>query len=161
MTDFAERDRIAAFDVEAPAANHDLEQERRVAIYDLLEDNRFRLVERPDGGPYRLSLARRGEGWTLTATPEDDGAAVPLDIPAAAMAAHLEDYRALCESYRDAVRRLAPSQIELVDNERRALHSEASEALRQALSARLQVDPATARRLFTVLCAVAADDEGR
>lgn len=176
---FAETDRIAALDVEmgdAPPPSHDIDQERRVAVYDLLEENRFRPVapeaEAAPPGPYRLRLIceDRRIVFELSGAASDgaatDGATAdgvtadapppPLRfrLPLAPLKTLLADYFALCGSYFDAVKRLAPAQIEAIDQDRRALHDDASTRLREVLAPHVVMDQRTSRRLFTVLCAV-------
>lgn len=163
---FSDSDRIAALEIDesaAPPTSIDLEQERRVAVFDLLEGNHFRLRDEsgaPQSGPYALTLGAAPDGWRIRAKTGDGAEAAPLHLPSAALTPLLQDYLAVCDSYRDAIKHLAPSEIEAIDQERRALHSEASEALRDGLSSRAELDGETARRLFTVFCALKADALG-
>lgn len=155
---FAETDRIAAVDIETAAAPpQEIEQERRVAVFDLLDENRFRL--RGAAGPYRLTVSRietPTPAYAFAVWPE--GATEPrrLLVSDPALLDASNEYLALCAVYRDAVRRAPPSQIELADTERRAAHDEASELLRRALAEAVETDATTARRLFTLCCALDA-----
>ncbi len=158
---FAQTDRIGAVSVEDDAAPpSEIEQERRVAIFDLVEENRFRL--RGADGPHRLTVARAGApvpGYVFTVRPEAGGEARRILVDDPALAEASSEYLALCAVYRDAVRRLPPSQIESADAERRAAHDEASELLRRALNPEVETDAPTARRLFTLCCALDAGVE--
>lgn len=154
---FADTDRLREISVdEAAAPPPEVDQERRVAIFDLVEANRFRLAGAV--GPYRLTIARLGEsaaGYMFHVEPAD-GAAREVRVEDPALADASGEYLALCASYRDAVRTLPPSQIASADAERRAAHDEASELLRRALAPEIDMDAATARRLFTLCCALEA-----
>lgn len=161
IADFSERDRIASVAVdEAVAPPQELEQERRVAIFDLVEESKFRV--RGVEGPHHL-IAARAEGDTpgYAFSVSSDASTAPRQFlvtdPALEEAA--TDYLALCDAYRDAVRHLPPSQIERADAERRALHTEASEILRAALDGEVATDAATARRLFTLCCTLSGKME--
>lgn len=155
-TAFAQTDRLSAVDIsEETPPPLELEQERKVAIFDLIEESRLRIQGAE--GPYRLTVARLlapEPGYQLVLKPENAPDARRIDVRDASFEAAVRDYIALCAAYREAVRRLPPSQIEAADAERRALHSEASEMLRAALGGEAETDAATARRLFTLCCAV-------
>lgn len=156
--DFAASDRIADLVIDdgaaGPPGEVDLENERRVAIFDILEENRFRLTTAAaPAGPFRLRLAVGDQALRFEAT-GPDGAVRSHDLPLAAFSQLVSDYLAVCEDYRDAIRRLAPSQIEALDAARRAAHSEASAGLQTALAPFAAIDRPTARRLFTLICAL-------
>lgn len=158
---FAASDRIrdVAIDSEEPAPI-EVDQERRVAIFDLIEENRFRL--RDAVGPHRLTVAAHegaSGGFVFSIEPEGTGAARRVTVAEPALMEASEEYLALCAAYRDAVRRLPPSRIEQADAERRALHTEASELLRAGLAPEIDTDGPTARRLFTLCCALTAGRE--
>jgi|SRR5690606_7687377 uncharacterized protein (UPF0262 family) len=130
--------------------NADVEQERRIAIFDLLEKNFFQV----DGhdGPFRIML--RVEDNRL-AIDLNDAESVPLETIRLGLARFrrpIRDYFAICDSYFKAIRSDTPHGIEAVDMARRALHNDASELLRDALSNRIGMDFDTARRLFTLIC---------
>ncbi len=143
----------------------EIEQERRVAIFDLLEDNRFALPPRPDRelpeGPYRLHLAIR-EGLHLAIrdgrlvfdlATEDGQKAAEFHLSLGPFRqVVVKDYFQICESYFDAVKRLPPSQIEAIDMARRGIHNEGAAILRDRLDGKADVDTDTARRLFTLIC---------
>jgi len=133
------------------AVSRDQEQERQIAIFDLLEENYFK----PDGaesGPYelkmglienRLLLDVRGPGYErrhiLSLSP---------------FRSLIKDYFMICESYYQAIRNSTPAQIEALDMGRRGLHNEASDLLRTRLAGKIDTDLDTARRLFTLICAL-------
>lgn len=129
----------------------EVEHERAVAIYDLLEANTFR-PRAGNGGPYHLHLGIEENRLVLDVrTPEDE----PVDRLALSLAGFrkvVKDYFTVCEAYYDAIRRLTPSQIEAIDMGRRSLHDEGSSMLRARLAPRVEIDHPTARRLFTLVC---------
>lgn len=135
--------------------NADVEQERRIAIFDLLEENHF-APQRPqaDGyaGPYKVVL-RVEEGRLAIDIRREDGS--PLELLILGLARFrrsVKDYFAICDSYFQAIRQSTPQQIETVDMARRAVHNEAAELLRERLEGKIDVDFDTARRLFTLIC---------
>ena len=135
--------------------NADVEQERRIAIFDLLEENSFHPQrEHADGyaGPYRLHLAVE-EGRLVLAIARADG--TPLEtliLSLGTLRRPIKDYFAICDSYYDAIRNATPAQIETVDMARRGIHNSAAELLKERLDGKVEVDFATARRLFTLIC---------
>ena len=133
----------------------DVEQERRIAIFDLLEDNRFAPQRRhADGyaGPYRIKLESE-EGRLGIHIHRDDGAHLEtLVLALGRFRRPIRDYFAICDSYYQAIRQSTPQQIETIDMARRGIHNEAAELLQQRLAGKIDVDFDTARRLFTLLC---------
>jgi uncharacterized protein (UPF0262 family) len=128
----------------------DVEQERKIAIFDLLEGNHFN----PAGheGPFRVLL--RVEDNRLAIDVKDEAGA-PLDTVRLGLARFrrlIRDYFAICDSYYKAVRSDTPHRIESVDMARRAVHNEAAELLRECLQGKIETDFDTARRLFTLIC---------
>ncbi|NJM84366.1 MAG: UPF0262 family protein [Tabrizicola sp.] len=134
----------------------DIEQERRVAIYDLLEENSFalppRLDREPATGPYRLKLAIREGRLVFSIGLEDGAQAAEFHLSLGPFRQVVKDYFQICESYFDAVKRLPPSQIEAIDMARRGIHNEGARVLQERLEGKALVDTATARRLFTLIC---------
>jgi len=135
--------------------NADVEQERRVAIFDLIEDNKF-VPQRghADGytGPYRLKL-RVEEGRLIFEIAREDGS--PLEAIILGLGRFrrpIRDYFAICDSYYQAIKTSTAQQIETVDMARRGLHNEAAEMLMDRLDGKIAVDFDTARRLFTLIC---------
>jgi uncharacterized protein (UPF0262 family) len=133
----------------------DIEQERRIAIFDLIEDNHFAPQrQHADGyaGPYRIALAVE-EGRLAIAINREDG--TPLEVLVLALGRFrrpIRDYFAICDSYYQAIRQATPQQIETVDMARRAVHNDAAELLKERLAGKIEVDFDTARRLFTLIC---------
>jgi len=135
-------------------ANRDIEHERAVAIYDLIEDNSFAPFEDPEPGPYRLTIAL-SEGRLLLDISRTDGApVVQHHLSLSPLKKVVRDYFLVCESYYSAIRTASPSQIEAIDMGRRGLHDEGSDLLRQRLKDKVAMDHRTARRLFTLVCAL-------
>lgn len=139
-----------------PVPAPESEQERRVAIFDLLEDNRFVPVPEaehlPPDGPYRLVLGIRDRRLLFDLTTQAGEPAGSFQISLAPFGQVVKDYFAICESYFDAVKRLPPAQIEMIDAGRREIHKEGARLLLERLGGKAETDLATARRLFTLLC---------
>ncbi|WP_404338371.1 UPF0262 family protein [Sphingomonas sp. MMS12-HWE2-04] len=133
----------------------DVEQERRIAIFDLLEENHFAPQRRyPDGyaGPYRLALSVQEGRLGIEIRREDGSHLETIILGLARFRRPVRDYFAICDSYYQAIRSATPQQIETVDMARRATHNEAAELLMERLEGKIDVDFDTARRLFTLLC---------
>jgi uncharacterized protein (UPF0262 family) len=129
----------------------EIEHERNVAIFDLLESNSFSLGDFP--GPYRILLSLRESNLVLEVRgPDEDGGAVEVVLATRPFRRVIKDYFLICESYLQAIKGATPSRIEAIDMARRGLHNEGSELLRDALKGRAEVDHDTARRLFTLIC---------
>ena len=143
----------------------DVERERTVAIYDLVEDNRFRPlpVEGAPGpaGPYDLHLETRENRLILNIRCADGAPLAPVTVPLAPFRRTVRDYFTICESYYQAIRSASPSQIEALDMGRRALHDEAADELTGVLAPRVEIDRVTARRLFTLICVLHIRGQGR
>ena len=134
----------------------EIEQERRVAIFDLLEDNSFALPPRDDRplppGPYRLGLSIRDGRLVFDITTESSDKVGEFHLSLGPFRQVVKDYFQICESYFDAVKRLPPSQIEAIDMARRGIHNEGARVLQDRLTGKAEVDADTARRLFTLIC---------
>jgi len=129
----------------------DIEHERAVAIYDLLEDNSFAPLDH-EGGPYALHLAIT-ENRLVFDIRLDDGTPVMAHLLSLTPLRRIvKDYFMICDSYYKAIRTSTPSQIEAIDMGRRGLHNEGSELLMERLKEKISVDFDTARRLFTLIC---------
>jgi uncharacterized protein (UPF0262 family) len=129
----------------------EVEHERQVAIYDLLEENSFSPHGLPDG-PYHLHISVQENRLTFDIR---DGAGKKLRDVVLSMTPFrtvVKDYFMVCESYYNAIKKLSPSQIEALDMGRRGLHNEGSELLRERLAGKIDMDLDTARRLFTLIC---------
>jgi uncharacterized protein (UPF0262 family) len=133
----------------------DVEQERRIAIFDLIEENSFAPQRaHADGyaGPYKLHLTVQEGRLALDIRRADDSHLETLVLGLAQFRRPIRDYFAICDSYYQAIRNATPAQIETVDMARRGIHDEAARLLMQRLEGKIQVDFATARRLFTLIC---------
>jgi uncharacterized protein (UPF0262 family) len=139
-----------------PPPTPEIEQERRVAIFDLLEENRFGLPPRgetpPPPGPYRLALAVRDRRLVFDVATAAGEPAHAFHLSLSPFRDVIKDYFAICASYFDAVKRLPPAQIEAIDMGRRGIHNEGSRLLMERLEGKVETDHATARRLFTLIC---------
>lgn len=129
----------------------DVEHEREVAIFDLLERNFFRPVG-SHGGPYRLVLGIEENRLAFDISLEDQTAEGKILLSLTPFRRIVKDYFLICESYYDAIKTATPQQIEAVDMGRRGLHNEGSEILRDRLGGKIELDFDTARRLFTLIC---------
>jgi uncharacterized protein (UPF0262 family) len=136
-------------------ASANVEHERRIALFDLKEANSF-AVKGQDQGPYVLSLSLFDGRLTFDVADRSGARVCSYQIALNSLRKFIKDYAMICESYHAAIRNAAPSQIEAIDMGRRALHNEAGEALQEALAERIEVDLETARRLFTLMCALNA-----
>ena len=134
----------------------EIEQERKVAIFDLLEDNSFALPQREDRqvppGPYRVGLSIREGRLVFDITTQTVERAGEFHLSLGPFRQVVKDYFQICESYFDAVKRLPPSQIEAIDMARRGIHNEGARVLQDRLTGKADVDIDTARRLFTLIC---------
>ena len=130
----------------------EVEHERAVAIFDLLEDNEFFPCEHADHGPYHLHLSIEDNRLVFDVRREDDSVLDKITLPVTGFRSIVRDYFLICESYYQAIKRSSPSQIEAIDMGRRGLHNEGSEMLRERLAGKVEMDLQTARRLFTLIC---------
>ena len=136
----------------------EIEQELNVAIYDLIEENRFRPSAKPDQaqvpGPYRLGIGMAERMLVLNVKADNEDPITEMRLSISPLRGIIKDYFAICEQYFDAVKRLPPSKIEAIDMGRRGLHNEGAELLAERLEGKIDCDQQTARRLFTVICAL-------
>jgi uncharacterized protein (UPF0262 family) len=137
----------------------EIDHERAVAVYDLVEANYFQPVD-DAGGPYHLVLSA-AEGRLILSISRYDAErnAVGAQVQAIGLSLGpfrrvIKDYFTVCDSYYAAIRQATPAQIEAIDVGRRSLHDEGSELLRERLAGKVAIDTSTARRLFTLLCAL-------
>jgi len=130
--------------------NADVEQERRIAIFDLLEENHFA----PAGldGPFRILIRIEDNRLAIDIAGEDGAPLDTIRLGLARFRRPIRDYFAICDSYFKAIRSDTPAGIETVDMARRAVHNDAAELLKEQLDGRIEVDFDTARRLFTLIC---------
>lgn len=132
----------------------DAEQERRVAIFDLIERNHFALLgdaTESEPGPYKLHLATSEGRLVLTIKRADDTLIACYVLGMARFRRPIRDYHAICESYFQAVRQSTPQMIETIDMARRGVHNEAAQLLIEKLAGKVELDFDTARRLFTLI----------
>lgn len=147
---------IVIDDSALPPPTPEIEQERKVAIFDLLEQNEFRIVGK-DGravpeGPYTLHLAIRDKRLVFEIKTEAGDVAAEFHLSLGPFRQVVKDYYQICESYFEAVKRLPPSQIEAIDMARRGIHNEGARVLADRLEDKVELDTDTARRLFTLIC---------
>ncbi len=155
----ADTDRIFEVNLDdsgLPAPTPEIEQERRVAIFDLLEENLFQPIGRDDqmvpAGPYRLDLSIADRRLVFDLHTEAGEKAGEFHLSLTPFRQVIKDYFQICESYFDAVKRLPPSQIEAIDMGRRGIHNEGGNIVEERLDGKVITDKATARRLFTLIC---------
>jgi uncharacterized protein (UPF0262 family) len=129
----------------------EVEHERAIAIYDLIEENYFR----PDGnftGPYGLVIRLEDNRLLLIISDQHHEPLTEVVLPMTPFRTIIKDYFLICESYYSAIKRASPSQIEAIDVGRRGLHNEGSALLQERLAGKIDLDHETARRLFTLVC---------
>jgi uncharacterized protein (UPF0262 family) len=131
----------------------EIEQEQQVAIYDLLEENRFKPKGSP-GGPYHLILASAENRLVFDVRLHDESEHGRVHLSMTPFRRVLKDYHQVCQSYFAALREAAPQRIEAIDMGRRGLHDDASHLLRERLKGKIEMDFDTARRLFTLIFAL-------
>ncbi len=133
----------------------DVDHERRIAIYDLLEENSFQLLKSSDEtyqGPYKLVLGTIEGRLVFDLASQMDQALMHFRLAMTPFRRIIREYFAICDSYYEAIKTASPSQIEAIDMGRRGLHNEGSELLMERLDGKVEVDMQTARRLFTLVC---------
>ena len=133
--------------------NPNIEHEREVAVFDILEGNRFTLDGR-DGGPYKLNLSIVEDRLVLAVAQEDSDDTFTVVLSLTPLRRIMKDYFVVCETYYQAIRTAPPSRIQSIDMGRRALHDDGSRVLVERLKGKITVDRDTARRLFTLICAL-------
>ncbi len=131
----------------------EVEHERAVALFDLLEENDFALVG-DEPGPYKLHIGIFEQRLVFGVHDTHDDKLRDIVLSLTPFRKVVKDYFLVCESYYSAIKKLGTSQIEALDMGRRGLHNEGSELLRERLAGKIEVDHDTARRLFTLICAL-------
>lgn len=158
MSDQPSTDRIEHVELDEAtvrAPNEEIERERRQAVHDLLEENRFaplRSTARGHAGPWRVHLAIYEGRLRLSIRDCDDHPAETLLIGMGGFRRPVRDYFAVCDSYYSALRRASAKEIETLDMARRAIHDRAAKLLLERFEGKVDCDLATARRLFTLIC---------
>ena len=146
-------DRLVKVDLDdagMPRRSAEAEQERAIAIYDLLEENIFSLYDQ--SGPYHLCLRLEGRHVHFDIREVTDKSLIQFFMAMGPLRRVMRDYFHVCDTYYDAIRTKSPSQIQAIDMGRRALHNEGSELLQARLDGKVETDFQTARRLFTLIC---------
>jgi uncharacterized protein (UPF0262 family) len=133
-------------------SNPDVEHERQIAIYDLLEQNTFAPIGQEDKGPFALNLSITGNRLVFDIRTEDGKPVVAHLLSLTPLRRIVKDYHLICDSYYDAIRTATPDKIEAIDMGRRGVHNEGSRILMERLKGKVILDMDTARRLFTLLC---------
>jgi uncharacterized protein (UPF0262 family) len=131
----------------------EVEHERAVALFDLMEENHFVLVG-GEAGPYKLHIGVFEQRLVFGVHDVHDRKLRDIILSLTPFRKVVKDYFLVCESYYAAIKKLGPAQIEAIDMGRRGLHNEGSELLRERLAGKVEVDLDTARRLFTLICAL-------
>ena len=131
----------------------DQEHERAIAIYDLVEENSFAVPGRDDG-PYTLRVGSQDSRLAFEVKTASGEVALSFGLSLTPLRSVLKDYFLVCESYYAAIRTASPAQIEAIDRSRAALHNEGAALVAQRLADKVEIDAATARRLFTLIGAL-------
>mgnify|MGYP001192830816 CR=1 FL=1 len=155
-TSQSSRDRIVEITLDPKSlgnSNANTEHEREVAIFDIVDGNSF-AIEGFDEGPYKLFLSIVDDRLVLNIGSKDNAALLQHNVPLMPLKRIMKDYFMVCESYYAAVRSAPPARIQAIDVSRRGLHDEGSVVLREKLRDKITVDADTARRLFTLVCAL-------
>ena len=142
--------KIELDDAAGPRRSAEAEQERAIAIYDILEENQFGVPEHV--GPFHLYLKLEGRHVHFDIRNADDTEIAQFFMAMGPLRRVIRDYFHVCDTYYDAIRTKSPSQIQAIDMGRRSLHNEGSELLQSRLGGRVITDFKTARRLFTLIC---------
>ena len=139
-----------------PSPTPEIDQERKLAIFDLLESNSFSLPIKGDEelaqGPYRLKISIKDRRLVFNVTTESKFKAAEFRLSLGPFRQVVKDYFQICESYFEAVKTLPTIQIETIDMARRGIHNEGARVLQERLEGKALIDDQTARRLFTLIC---------
>ena len=143
-------------DQNLPSPTAEIEQERKVAIFDLLEKNTFKLPEKATKrivkGPFNLNLAIKDKRLVFELSLAAGEKVAEFHLSMSPFKQVVKDYWSICESYYDAVKNLPPGQIETIDMARRGIHNEGARILLERLEGKAEIDYDTSRRLFTLIC---------
>ena len=155
MSDAGRIARISLDETSIARRGPEIDHERSVAAYDLIENNRFELVDGREG-PYHLKLFVEENRLMLDIRSHIEGgegeALKTIGLSLSPFRRVIKDYFTLCDSYYVAIRQASPSQIEAIDMGRRGLHDEGSRILQDSIKRKVKIDFDTARRLFTLIC---------
>ncbi|MBO0904079.1 UPF0262 family protein [Jiella sonneratiae] len=133
-------------------ATPDVEHERNVAIFDLVEENVFNPVGAPEGAKFKLKLSLLDKRLVFDIRDETGQTLVTHILSLTPFRKVIRDYFMICDSYYEAIRSATPQQIEAIDMGRRGIHNDGSQTLMERLKGKIDVDLDTARRLFTLIC---------
>jgi len=141
-----------------PVPTPEIQHERNLAIYDILQDNEF-AIDRNKGnalpqGPFVLRLVLRNSLLVFIIEAQETKKKYEIQLSLTPLRPVIKDYFEICKSYFNAVKRLPPSQIETIDMGRRAIHLEGSRVLMERLFGKVEMDVLTAKRIFTLICAL-------
>jgi uncharacterized protein (UPF0262 family) len=136
-----------------PRGAADVDHERAVAIFDLMEENAFAVPGRDDG-PYTLMISQEESKLTFDVRTAGGELAASIVVSMTPFRPLLKDYFLVCETYYSAIRTASPRQIEAIDRERTTLHNEGADLMAQRLAGKVEIDQATARRLFALISAL-------
>ena len=143
-------------DQNLPSPTPEIDQERKLAIFDLLESNSFSLPIKGDEelaqGPYRLKISIKDRRLVFNVTTESKFKTTEFHLSLGPFRQVVKDYFQICESYFEAVKTLPTIQIETIDMARRGIHNEGARVLQERLEGKALIDDQTARRLFTLIC---------
>lgn len=135
--------------------NADIEQERRIAIFDLIEENFFdpqKIYPDEYAGPYKLYLSVQEGRLVISISRENGDPLETLILALGRFRRPVRDYFAICDSYYQAIRKATAAEIETIDMARRGVHDQGAELLTDRLEGKIDIDFKTARRLFTLIC---------
>ncbi|MDQ0324984.1 uncharacterized protein (UPF0262 family) [Rhodopseudomonas julia] len=153
MTNAVQKNRLVAVHLDESIGRGppDIEHERAVAIFDLIDENSFAPVCKEEG-PYKLNLAIAERRLIFDIRKEDETPVMTHILSLSPFRKIVKDYFVICESYYDAIKSGSPRRIEAIDMGRRGVHDEGSRLLQERLKGKIEVDFDTARRLFTLVC---------
>jgi uncharacterized protein (UPF0262 family) len=129
----------------------DIEHERAIAIYDLIEQNLFAPHGHESSGPFKLHIGITGNRLMFDIRRSDDTPVVAHLLSLTPFRRIVKDYFMICDSYYQAIRTATPDKIEAIDMGRRGIHDEGSRTLQERLKGKVRLDFETARRLFTLI----------
>ena len=135
----------------------EIRHERAGALFDLLAENAFALVDH-DGGPYRLHIAIQENRLVFDVRSADDQTIERVRLPLTPLRTVIRDYFRICDAYYEAIRNATPSRIEAIDVGRRAVHDDGASILRERLASRIEMEENTCRRLVTLICVLDVRD---
>lgn len=149
--------KIALDDDPAIRRSREVEHERAVAVFDLLEENVFGLID-TGPGPYCLMIGIRENRLVLDVRDSEEEPLEEIILPLSPLRSLIRDYFRVCDAYYEAIKTASPSRIEAIDMGRRGIHDEGAEILQRRLSSRIEMDTYTSRRLFTLICVLHVRD---